>query len=75
MTISCWNFADATTGATDDWAKGRAGVKYSFNPELRSTFIAPVSEIEPSFREVWRGIVFLMDQIEEIEGPGFPVSN
>jgi len=53
-----------TTGGTDDWAKARAGVKYTFCPELRGRdFVVNRSQIEPSFRELWNGIYAMVNQI------------
>jgi len=47
-----------TTGGTDDYAKGAAGVKYAFCPELRgNNFVIAASNITPSFNEFWAGIV------------------
>ena len=55
---------DETTGGTDDWAKARAGVKYTFCPELRGRdFVVNRSQIEPSFRELWNGIYAMVNQI------------
>lgn len=49
---------DATSGATDDWAKGVAGIKYTICPELRGTnFIINRDQITPSFEEIWAGLV------------------
>lgn len=45
----------AAAGATDDWCKGVAGVKYSFTVELRDTgnygFLLPANQIIPSGEE------------------------
>jgi carboxypeptidase A2 len=47
-----------TTGGTDDWAKGVAGVKYTICPELRgSDFVIAPSQIDLSFQEIWNGLV------------------
>ena len=55
---------DATTGGTDDFARGAANVKYSYCLELRgSSFIVPSSEILKSFNEVWNGVVAMFDAI------------
>jgi carboxypeptidase A2 len=54
----------ATTGGTDDYAKGVAGVKYAFCPELRgSSFVISASQIELSFQEVFNGLVVMCDTI------------
>ena len=55
---------DATSGGTDDYAKGAAGVKYAFCPELRgNSFIIAASNIPLSFNEVWNGIVAMCGSI------------
>ncbi|CAD5116373.1 DgyrCDS5270 [Dimorphilus gyrociliatus] len=57
------------SGATMDFAYDTAGIKYSFTPELRGPgFDPPASAIQPSFDEVWNGVVDLMAQIETLEG-------
>jgi carboxypeptidase A2 len=54
----------ATTGGTDDYSKGAAGVKYAFCPELRgNNFVIAASNITPSFNEFWSGIVAMCDSI------------
>lgn len=54
----------ATTGGTDDYAKGAAGVKYAFCPELRgNSFIIDSSNIVPSFNEIFNGIVAMVNAI------------
>ncbi|KAK0089529.1 hypothetical protein PV325_006862 [Microctonus aethiopoides] len=49
-----------TTGASDDWAKGVAGIKYSYTLELRDRgtygFLLPASQIIPTARETWAGV-------------------
>lgn len=49
-----------TTGASDDWAKGVAGIKYSYTVELRDHgqygFLLPASQIIPTAKEIWAGI-------------------
>ncbi|XP_033208197.1 carboxypeptidase B-like isoform X1 [Belonocnema kinseyi] len=49
-----------TTGASDDWAKGAARIKYSFTLELRDGgrygFLLPATQIVPTARETWAGI-------------------
>jgi len=53
-----------TTGGTDDYAKGVAGIKYAFCPELRgSNFVINANQIDPSYREFWNGIVAMCDSI------------
>ncbi|XP_048760855.1 carboxypeptidase B-like [Ostrea edulis] len=57
---SSTNVLYSAAGGSDDWAKGSAGVKYSYTIELRDTgkhgFVLPVDEIEPNCRESWRGL-------------------
>ncbi|XP_043283994.1 carboxypeptidase B-like [Venturia canescens] len=49
-----------TSGASDDWAKGVAGIKYSYTLELRDRgtygFLLPATQIIPTARETWAGI-------------------
>ncbi|XP_053982799.1 carboxypeptidase B-like [Hylaeus volcanicus] len=49
-----------TSGASDDWAKGVAGIKYAYTLELRDRgtfgFLLPASQIVPTAREIWSGI-------------------
>jgi len=53
-----------TTGGTDDYAKGVAGIKYAFCPELRgNSFIINANQILPSFNEVYNGIVAMCNAI------------
>jgi carboxypeptidase A2 len=53
-----------TTGGTDDYSKGGAGVKYAFCPELRGTsFVVNANQILPSYNEFFNGIVAMVDSI------------
>ncbi|XP_015609902.1 carboxypeptidase B [Cephus cinctus] len=49
-----------TSGGSDDWAKGVAGIKYSYTVELRDRgtygFLLPATQIVPTARETWAGI-------------------
>jgi carboxypeptidase A2 len=48
----------ATTGGTNDWAKGVVGVKHAICPELRGRdFVIDKSEIQLSYEEIWAGLV------------------
>ena len=61
--------SDATTGATDDWSRDLAGVKYAFNPELRGDgFVTEDYEIDLSFQEVWNGLVAMTKEIKAVHG-------
>jgi len=56
------------SGITMDYSKGVAGVKYTFTPELRGTnFVIAASNIQPSFVEVWNGVVAGIRAIEQAE--------
>ena len=63
-------FLDPVSGSTDDYVYAH-GVKYAFALELRrgfgwgpfAGFIIDKSEIQPSFEEVWSGIVAMCDAI------------
>lgn len=56
-------------GAEDDWAKSKAGIKYSFTIELRpgpnsmSGFILPAKQIIPTGEEVWAGIQWVVKDV------------
>lgn len=53
-----------TTGASDDYAKAVAGIKYAFGLELRGDdFVIHKSNIAASFREIWNGVVAMCDAI------------
>ena len=64
---------DPASGGTGDFARGVAGVTFSFTPELRDRgengipyiFVAPITEIEPAYQETWNGFIAMMDGIEE----------
>ncbi|XP_046604830.1 carboxypeptidase A4-like [Neodiprion virginianus] len=49
-----------TSGGSDDWAKGVAGIKYAYTVELRDRgiygFLLPATQIVPTARETWAGI-------------------
>ena len=54
-------------GISMDWAKGTAGVKYSYVVEMRGGgtygFLAPPSEILPTGQENWAGVVAMATDI------------
>ena len=60
---------DSAAGASYDWVKGVAGVKYSYTLELRDTgrygFLLPQSQIIPSGEEVWASVVAIADELME----------
>jgi len=53
-------FSDIASGASDDWAKGVAGIKYSYTIELRDAgkygFLVPETAIEPTGNEIFQGL-------------------
>ncbi len=62
--------SDAAAGGSYDWAKGAAGIDYSYTYELRPDsgaflgFIISASNIEPSGRETWAGITSIINEIK-----------
>merc|ERR1712043_85461 len=60
-----YNVAEATSRSTADWAYANTNAKYSYTPELRGTnFVIGASNINPSFREVFNGIVAMVRQMD-----------
>ena len=59
---------DAATGASYDWAKGVAGIKYSYTLELRDRgdfgFLLPSSQIIPTGEETWAGIQAAVQEMD-----------
>ena len=53
-------FREIFTGASDDWVKNVAGIKYSYTLELRDRgtygFLLPATQIVATARETWAGI-------------------
>ncbi|KAK3610302.1 hypothetical protein CHS0354_029768 [Potamilus streckersoni] len=61
--VASWYFLaprHAAAGGSDDYAKGSAGVKYSYTLELRDTgvhgFVLPENQILPACEETWAGV-------------------
>ena len=54
-------------GGSDDWAKGGAGIKYSYTVELPDTgnygFLLPASRIEGVGRETHAGVVAMLQKL------------
>ncbi|KAK9507608.1 hypothetical protein O3M35_007428 [Rhynocoris fuscipes] len=61
------NLLYPTSGSSDDWAKGRAGIKYSYTIELRDKgdygFLLPASQIIPTGRETFAALKSIAKQI------------
>jgi len=57
-------------GASDDWSKGVAQVKFVYTIELRDTgdygFVAPASEIIPTADETWAGIQVIAQRVMDL---------
>lgn len=53
-------FRVSVVGSSDDWAKGKAGIKYSYTIELPDKgvygFLLPAEKIIPTGREIFTGI-------------------
>ena len=59
-----WHCSDAAAGGTDDYVKAVAGIKYAYCVELRgSDFVIDKRQIQPSFEEIWSGVVAMCDTI------------
>jgi len=58
---------DAASGSSYDWAKGVAGIKYSYTLELRDRgqygFLLPPSQIIPTGEETWAGLLAAVEAI------------
>ena len=58
-----------SSGGSMDWAIEKGDALYGFGPELRGPFFTvEPSEIEPSSREFFNGVVAMVDEIKIIEG-------
>jgi len=59
---------DAATGGSYDWAKGVAGIKYSYTIELRDRgnygFLLPISQVVPTGVETWAGLQAAVEEME-----------
>jgi carboxypeptidase A2 len=54
------------SGITMDFSKARAGIKYTTTPELRgNNFIISADQIQPSFEEVWNGLIATFNAIPQ----------
>jgi len=58
------------TGSSDDWAKGKAGIKYSYTIELPDKgiygFLLPADKIVQTGREIFTGIKSIAKSIVKI---------
>lgn len=58
------------SGGSDDWAKGKAGIKYSYTIELPDKgvygFLLPAEKIVPTGRELFTGIKSIAKSIVKI---------
>jgi len=57
-------------GCSDDWAKGKAGIKYSYTIELPDKgmygFLLPAEKIVPTGKEIFTGIKSIAKSILKI---------
>ena len=71
MLCSTCSFSDSASGGSYDWAKGVAGIKYSYTIELRDRgnagFVLPSSQIVPTAEETWAGIKAAVEEMEQDE--------
>ena len=77
------NFPDASSGGTADWAKGVAGIRYTYAVELRAErygglnyagFILPPTSIQPQGEEMWAGLRAMVREIYAQAGPQQPAN-
>lgn len=59
-------------GGSDDWAKGKAGIKYSYTIELPDKgiygFLLPADKIVPTGKELFTGVKSIVKSIVKING-------
>lgn len=56
------------SGMSHDWAKARAGIKFSYHVDLRDSFgpygfLLPGSQIVSTAREIWQAIKTIVDNL------------
>ena len=62
-------YTDEASGGAYDWAKGVAGIKYSYTYELRpdgnswSGFVVSEKEIQPSGEEIWASLAQVAEDL------------
>ena len=58
---------DLASGGSDDWAKGIAGIKYSYTVELRDTgahgFILPADNIPSTGKEIYSALQTMANEM------------
>ena len=61
-----FNVSDAATGGTTDYSYHKAGITYSYTPELRGgSFNPDRRQIEPAWTEFWAASVAMIEAIEQ----------
>lgn len=61
--------SDLTSGASDDWAKLKTGIKFVYLIELRrGGFIVNPNQIIPTGRETWEGVKVVANAILQKNG-------
>ncbi|XP_013182459.1 PREDICTED: carboxypeptidase A2-like isoform X2 [Papilio xuthus] len=61
-------FRKPASGMAHDWAKARAGIKFSYHVDLRDSigrhgFLLPGSQIVPTARETWQAVKAIVDNL------------
>ncbi|XP_045542931.1 carboxypeptidase A2 isoform X2 [Papilio machaon] len=61
-------FRQPASGMSHDWAKARAGIKFSYHVDLRDSigrhgFLLPGSQIVPTARETWQAVKAIVDNL------------
>lgn len=56
------------SGMSHDWAKARAGIKFSYHVDLRDSFgpygfLLPGSQIVSTARETWQAVKAIVDNL------------
>ena len=68
-----FNVSDAATGGTTDYSYHKAGITYSYTPELRGgSFNPDPNQIEPAWTEFWAASIAMIEAIEQlhVQPPG-----
>ena len=71
-------FAVGGSGGSPDWAKGVAGIRYSYSVELRGNdgngFILPTTSIQPQGEEMWAALRAMAREIYARTGSHRPAN-
>ena len=65
--LNCDHYDHLFSGGSDDWAKGKLGIPYTYTIELPDTgrfgFLLPASRIEAVGREAFSGIQAMVREL------------